>query len=110
MGAVCYKAGNRLGHWGFQYYMEAHNAKAMDVKGPKPVTGDIIVVPMNNANLIPLPGDRVSLVRVFEFIPCRWLSTMNALFGAGFYSNIWGPLPFAFGRVPVEVYYIFVVK
>jgi hypothetical protein len=98
------------GHWGFQYYMEAHNAKALNVENSRPVIGDIIVIPMNNTNLMPLPEDRVFPTMVFKFIPCRWLSTMNALFGAGFYSNIWGPLPFAFGRVPVEVYYIVVVK
>jgi general stress protein CsbA len=98
------------GHWGFQYYMETYDGRALDFKGSRPLIGDIIVIPINNTNLIPLPEDRASLVQVFEFIPCRWLSTMNAPFRAGFYSSIWGPLPFALGRGPVEKYYVFVVK
>lgn len=98
------------GHWGFQYYMEAHNAKALDLENSRPAIGDVIVFPVNNTNLKPPPKDRIFPVLVFKFMPCRWLSTMNARFGAGFYSSIWGPLPFAFGRIPAEEYYIFAVR
>jgi 4-amino-4-deoxy-L-arabinose transferase-like glycosyltransferase len=99
------------GHWGFQYYMEAHNIKAINFKSSKLQTGDIIVIPANNTHLRSLREDRAYLLQVIKFSPCRWLSTMNPLLGAGFYSNIkWGPLPFAFGRVPAEEYSIFVVK
>jgi hypothetical protein len=95
------------GHWGFQYYMEAYGGRALDIKDSKPLTGDIIVLPMNNSNVVPLPEDRTFPLTVFEFIPCRWLSTMNLLSGTGFYCS-WGPLPFAFGRVPAEEYHVFV--
>ncbi len=99
------------GHWGFQYYMEAHNAKAQDFNDLRLVTGDVIVVPTNNTHLKPLPEDRIFLVQILDFIPCRWSSTMSPLLGAGFYSNVkWGPLPFAFGRVPAEKYGILMVK
>lgn len=98
------------GHWGFQYYMELYGGRALDLKVSRPLIGDIIVLPGNNSNLVPLPKDRTSLVKIFEFIPCLWLSTMNKSVGAGFYSNLLGPLPFALGRVPVEKYYVFVVK
>lgn len=99
------------GHWGFQYYMEAHNAKPLDYMNSKPNIGDIIIVPLNNTHQWLLREDRTSLLQVLELTPCRWLSTMNPLLGAGFYgSEFYGPLPFAFGRVPVEKYYIFVVK
>jgi hypothetical protein len=37
-------------------------------------------------------------------MPCPWLSTMQKQMGAGFYSDVWGPLPFAFGFVPPEQY------
>jgi hypothetical protein len=98
------------GHWGFQYYMELYGGRALDFKDSNPLKGDIIVIPVNNTNLIHLPEDRASLVQVFEFVPCRWLSTMDLLCGTGLYSSVWGPLPFAFGRVPVERYYVFFVK
>ncbi|MDD5063198.1 MAG: glycosyltransferase family 39 protein [Phycisphaerae bacterium] len=98
------------GHWGFQYYMEARDAKAQDFNDSKLVTGDVIVVPMNNTDLKPLSVDKMFLVEVFEFMPCRWLSTMDPLLGAGFYVGIKRPLPFSFGRVSAEKYGIFVVK
>jgi len=97
------------GHWGFQYYMEAYGYRALDIKDSKPLTGDIVVLPMNNTNVVPLPKDRAFPLTVFEFISCRWLSTTNLLCGTGFYCS-WGPLPFAFGRVPAEKYYVFVFK
>jgi hypothetical protein len=98
------------GHWGFQYYMEARGAKAQDFDNSRPVTGNVIVVPMYNTNQKLLPEDDMSLVWVFDFIPCRWLSTMNPLLGAGFYSGVKRPLPFAFGGVPAEKYGVFAVK
>jgi len=33
-----------------------------------------------------------------------WLSVMNGATGAGFYSSLFGPLPFTFGSVPEEIY------
>jgi 4-amino-4-deoxy-L-arabinose transferase-like glycosyltransferase len=98
------------GHWGFQYYMEGYNGRATDFNSSMPAIGDVIVVPMNNTHMRSLLEDRTFLVQVLNFIPCRWLSTMNEPTGAGFYSSVRRPLPFAFGRVPVEEYYIFVVK
>jgi hypothetical protein len=98
------------GHWGFQYYMANYGGKALDFIRSSPIGGDIIVIPVNNANVAPLPEDRTFLLVVFEFIPCRWLSTMNTSTGAGFYTDMWGPLPFAFGRVPAEEYHIYVVR
>ncbi|MBN2456012.1 MAG: glycosyltransferase family 39 protein [Sedimentisphaerales bacterium] len=99
-----------MGHWGFQHYMEAYKARALDRKIPWPAAGDIIVIPENNTGQMPMPEGRTSMVQVFEFVPCRWLSTMSNSLGAGFYADAWGPLPFAFGRVPVEKYYIFVSR
>jgi hypothetical protein len=99
------------GHWGFQYYMEANNARPLDFENSELYIGDIIVIPINNTYLRALLKERTFLVQVLKFIPCRWLSTMSPLLGAGFYSSVlWGPVPFAFGRVPAEEYYIFVFK
>ena len=38
------------------------------------------------------------------------LTTFNQPVGAGFYSSIWGPLPFAFGRVPPESVSVYVLQ
>jgi 4-amino-4-deoxy-L-arabinose transferase-like glycosyltransferase len=98
------------GHWGFQYYMEARGAKAQDFNDSRLVTGDVIVIPMNNTHLKLLSEEKTFLLWVFNFMPCQWLSTMDPVLGAGFYIGIKRPLPFAFGRVSPEKYGIFVVK
>ena len=36
-----------------------------------------------------------------------WLATMDYRLGAGIYSYLWGPLPFAFGLVPPYPYLIY---
>ena len=33
-----------------------------------------------------------------------FIAVVNPRLGAGFYSHRWGPLPFAFGPVSLEVY------
>lgn len=98
------------GHWGFQYYMEACGAKAQDFNNSRLVSKDMIVIPMNNTDLKPLPENETVLLWVFNFMPCQWLSTMDPMLGAGFYVGIKRPLPFAFGRVSAEKYGVFVVK
>ncbi|MFA5251501.1 MAG: glycosyltransferase family 39 protein, partial [Phycisphaerae bacterium] len=98
------------GHWGFQYYMEARGAKAQDFDDSRPITGDMIIVPMNNTDLKLLSEDETFMVWVFNFMPCRWLSTMDPMLGAGFYVGLKRPLPFAFGRVSAEKYGVFGIK
>jgi 4-amino-4-deoxy-L-arabinose transferase-like glycosyltransferase len=98
------------GHWGFQYYMEAANARAIDFKHSKPASGDIIIIPENNTCIQFLSEEQVRPSEVFKFVPNKFLATMNPLLGAGFYSDIWGPLPFAVGPVGSEKYLAFTVK
>ena len=99
------------GHWGFQYYMEAKNHKALDFKRPRPAHGDILISPINNADVIKIPDKLVVLDQTLEFMPCRWCATKQEPLGAGFYTDFWGGvLPFAFGKVATEKYYVFTVK
>jgi 4-amino-4-deoxy-L-arabinose transferase-like glycosyltransferase len=95
------------GHWGFQYYMEALGAKAIDPKTSQFVPGDFIVVPENNTNITPPPKAWTRLVETVEFPSSRGIATMN--YGAGLYSDAFGPLPYAFGPVPKERYTIYEV-
>lgn len=98
------------GHWGFQYYAQANGFRAFDSMHSQTRPGDLIVLPANNTNLKPIPPDSVERVATIEMPVLPWIATMNRGDGAGFYTNIFGPLPFAFGPVPPEKYYIFRFK
>jgi 4-amino-4-deoxy-L-arabinose transferase-like glycosyltransferase len=98
------------GHWGFQYYMQSFGASALDVKHSPLRPGDDLVVPSNNTNLLPPNPERAELLEVLTVPGPRWLTTWNTATGAGFYASVWGPLPFAFGRVPPEGASVYVLK
>jgi hypothetical protein len=90
------------GHWGFQYYMQEFGAQPYDQKTNRSKPGELLVMPDNNSNLFEVPGGLVT--QVIE-IPIRTgVTTSRGTSGAGFYSSVWGPLPFVFGPVPPERY------
>ena len=93
------------GHWGFQYYMESFGARPLEQGeyGSRP--GDFIVRPVSNTNLFKL-SEKTTVERVVEVEMHSRVTTMSAELGAGFYSSVWGPLPFAIGPVPNERYYL----
>jgi hypothetical protein len=95
------------GHWGFQYYMEKGGGKALDIRQLRFFAGDIMVVPSNNTNIHVLPERYFRPVQTITLQSFPWLATMSSTVGAGFYANIWGPLPFAIGAVPPEKYTIY---
>jgi 4-amino-4-deoxy-L-arabinose transferase-like glycosyltransferase len=95
------------GHWGFQYYMESLNGKAINFQNAGDIaSSDILVRPVNNTNVsaTPIPKEIATPLPELKFNAVRWLSTMNVSIGAGFYADLWGPLPYAFGAVPPERY------
>lgn len=98
------------GHWGFQYYMEAAGCTALNFKKPPSHRGDIIIIPTNNTNLHSLPEEVAVRNEIFEVDLLRWAGTMNFPLGAGFYTDIWGPLPFVIGTVETEQYLVFTLK
>lgn len=89
------------GHWGFQYYMQSLGARPMASR-TELHAGDHIVVPENNTNTFPIDPGILATRETVEVRTNRWLTTMHGGLGAGYYAYIWGPLPFAFGRVPPE--------
>ena len=107
-------SGNRIffeGHWGFQYYMELQDGRAVNFNNTRDITpGDILVVPVNNTNIRPFPREIASPLPDINTNTCKWLTTMHPAVGAGFYTDAWGPLPFAFGDVPPERYMIYRVN
>jgi hypothetical protein len=97
------------GHWGFQFYAERAGAHHLDTARPQAVAGDIMVIPTGNTNLVPPSSRRARLVGTMEVPVPSWVATMNYHAGSGFYSSIWGPVPFAFGPAKPEVYLIYEV-
>jgi hypothetical protein len=96
------------GHWGFQYYMEKFGGKSIDFCQLKIREGDIVVIPsgFQNTNITPLPRNVILPTDTIKFRSCNWISIMNGKDGAGFYSSIWGPIPFVFGPTYPETYEI----
>ena len=89
------------GHWGFQQYMEARGCRPLENKSPI-YPGDILVLPENNTNVpLAMPSAFVE-IGVLDEPACGILAIMRQEVGAGFYCSLMGPLPFAFGEVPLE--------
>jgi hypothetical protein len=98
------------GHWGFQYYMQQSGAAPMDFKTSPLKPGDILVVPSNNTNLRPPDPAKSALLGTPAVSISGPLAIMGETSGAGFYSSIWGPLPFALGPVRPEQARVFELK
>jgi hypothetical protein len=98
-----------LGHWGFQYYLEARGGRALDPLANEIRGGDLFAQPLNNAyplDVVPAAPNALPVVATFESPTCRFLATMDRSVAAGFYSDAWGPLPYGFGRVPPDRYLV----
>jgi hypothetical protein len=98
------------GHWGFQYYMEQLGATALDRDRTELRAEDIIAVPENNTNLLPLRPELVSVLEMIRVPGPSFVATARGQVGASFYASIRGPLPFAFGAVPPEVVAVLVLR
>lgn len=104
-----------VGHWGWQYYMERKGftplsgvqiSRAWDL-----YPGDwVIGTRYNSPQSLPqdLTDSMTLLERQYQPSPLP-LRTMNSLARAGLHSDLWGPLPFALSRSPLErfSYYLF---
>ncbi|MEK7781758.1 MAG: glycosyltransferase family 39 protein [Verrucomicrobiota bacterium] len=94
------------GHWGFQYYMQAEGGLAVDYERSTLPAGASLVVPANGCNTMYPPEAAVAETVIFDYPICSWLGTMQSG-KSGFHAADWGPLPFAFGAIPPERYYVF---
>jgi len=92
------------GHWGFQYYMEGLGAKPYDFEG-RIRPGEMVVVPHNNTGKRRLP-ETYYLIDEIRVKPVL-INVMNLTCGAGFYSSLWGPLPFVFHPGCAEGYRVY---
>lgn len=92
-----------FGHWGFQPAMSAVGGVAVDFDTTVFNAGDVIAVPRNNTNVVPLPADMPVRTEGVE-VPLRGGTTVSGRRGAGFYSSIWGPLPYRLEPAAPERY------
>jgi hypothetical protein len=92
------------GHWGFQYYMQLFGARPVEYDKFAFQTGDLVVTPENSTSTFPIAPQFVASQQILQIDPHAYAATMAL--GAGFYSSVWGPLPFSFGRVPSEPYLV----
>ncbi len=90
------------GHWGFQYYMQLFGARPVEYDNFAFQTGDLVVTPENTTSTFPIAPQFVATQQILQIDPHAHVATMAL--GAGFYSSVWGPLPFSFRRVPSEPY------
>ncbi len=93
------------GNSGFQYYMESHGFKAVDVDRTRLMPGEVLILPWHNVNVPLIPAELFSKTRTFEFASFPYLSTSWPEVGANFYEFAsWGLLPFGVGAVGTERY------
>jgi tetratricopeptide (TPR) repeat protein len=94
-------------HWGFQYYMEKSGCQPIDIERSLLQPGDIVVIPELGFSS-PLPLGSVGWVKRFQYTPVSWMHLMGGTDGgaAGFYNAVWGPAPFAIGKIPQQDYYV----
>jgi 4-amino-4-deoxy-L-arabinose transferase-like glycosyltransferase len=98
------------GHWGFQFYMNAMGTIPLDIRHSALKPGDTLVVPENNTSLFPVNSETAVLKETIAVPGPRWLTTWSTPTGAGFFAAAEGPLPFAFGHVPPEKVFVYVLK
>jgi dolichyl-phosphate-mannose-protein mannosyltransferase len=95
------------GHWGFQYYAQKAGLRPFDLEKYTLSPGDVLIMPEGNIQTRTPPQKLVRDQRLLEIDLHQPISTMRWRMGAGFYSSFFGPLPFAFGAVSPERYFLF---
>jgi hypothetical protein len=90
--------------------MQSFGARPLDVNHAEIQAGDLLVQPGQNSNALPPDPKIATLLENFSRPEFAGFATMSLEGGAGFYSQLWGPLPFAFGCIPPEKVSIYVLK
>jgi len=90
----------------FQYYMEKLGGKRMDVEQSVLQPGDVVVMPELNDAFFPLPAGSVGWEGYLKSQPRWWMNPVGSEehSSAGFYGADWGPVPFAVGGLPGQLY------
>jgi tetratricopeptide (TPR) repeat protein len=93
------------GHGTFQYYMEKLGSLPIDGERSLLQPQDTVVVPEIGAYFT-LPPGSVGWIEDLEFSPFSWMNLMGSTENgaAGFYGANFGPVPFNFGKPPIQYY------
>jgi hypothetical protein len=96
------------GSWGFHHYMEERGGRRTSVGKSVLNPTDVLISPNNNTLVYKLPdsGGFLTTVETLSLPVASWVSTMSPQAGAGFYTSLWGPLPYVFGATPPEIYVV----
>ena len=111
--APAVKSGQRVwyvGHWGFQWYAEKAGARYFTSTPPYPAIGDLVVSSVNSEPSLEVEemDALVRLRRIEDRSPGGRIMSREA--GAGFYSNFWGYLPWAWGEDLIDAFDLWMVK
>jgi len=99
-----------VGHWGFQWYAEKAGARYFTSTPPYPAIGDLVVSSVNSEPSLEVEemDALVRLRRIEDRSPGGRIMSREA--GAGFYSNFWGYLPWAWGEDLIDAFDLWMVK
>ena len=106
------EAHNRVwytGEWGMHYYMDKNGFRYLTSDSDEPKQGDLIIV----ADVPKLWGPSPKLYSRMDIVDIREIKTwypikvMGLDIRAGYYSTLWGYMPFAISDKPVERFGIF---
>ena len=101
------------GHWGFQYYMEKSAAAEANWPPREIKAGDIFITPSINTNLmIPWPRALAPLdaITIQTPFPFRLMGSSAIPNGAGFYSSVFGFLPYTLSSEPLDQFLVFKIQ
>ena len=95
------------GHGAFQYYMEKFGGLPIDTERSLLQPDDTVVVP-EIGSFTMLPPGSVGWIEGSVFSPLSWMNLMGGTEKgtAGFYGANFGPVPFAIGKSPDQLYFV----
>jgi hypothetical protein len=96
-----------FGHWGFQYYLEEHGARPIDVATADFQEGDTLATASTNANNYRMPPEWVRVRETFDLSSATGVTTIDPKAGGGFYADGFGALPFALTGKSTERFEVF---
>lgn len=100
-----------VSHSGFQYYLQKAGARPVDFDFSILQPDDLVFRPIGGTGIQDPPAGDAELIDKLDYPTLPGLSTFNDYTGAGFYcvgvDSSHGCLPFVFGPVPAEQYFVF---
>jgi 4-amino-4-deoxy-L-arabinose transferase-like glycosyltransferase len=98
------------GHWGFQYYIQRHGARPIDASCSVIPEGAVIFQPAFNTQTVPFPPECVEVECIMDLQVSKWMATHSVPQGAGFYSSVFGALPYVAAPQKPEPYAVLIAK